>query len=79
MTPRPLAPRRGTAFLASRPLRAFLAAFALLGGGALAASVAYTYDDAGRLVQAAYTDGAQTVVVQYAYDAAGNLVSVTQH
>lgn len=55
-----------------------LATFLLLGNWAHAATVSYKYDDAGRLVEADYTDGSQTIVVQYAYDAAGNLVSVTQ-
>ncbi len=35
-------------------------------------TVTYTYDDAGRLIKAAYSDG---MTVSYAYDAAGNLLS----
>ncbi|MGC9399934.1 MAG: RHS repeat domain-containing protein [Anaerolineae bacterium] len=35
-------------------------------------TVTYTYDDAGRLIQAAYSDG---TTISYAYDAAGNLLS----
>ena len=35
-------------------------------------TVTYTYDDAGRLIQAAYGDG---TTISYAYDAAGNLLT----
>ncbi len=35
-------------------------------------TVTYTYDDAGRLVRAAYSDG---TIISYAYDAAGNLLT----
>lgn len=78
MTPY-LSRRRGAYPSIRRPLWALLAPFLLLGNWAHAATVSYRYDDAGRLIEADYSDGSQTVVVQYAYDAAGNLVSVTQH
>lgn len=42
-----------------------------IGSGARAASIAYTYDDAGRLVSAAYDTG---IVISYTYDSAGNLL-----
>ena len=35
-------------------------------------TITYTYDDAGRLVRAAYSDG---MVISYAYDASGNLLT----
>jgi YD repeat-containing protein len=35
-------------------------------------TVTYTYDGAGRLIKAAYSDG---ITISYAYDAAGNLLS----
>lgn len=35
-------------------------------------TVTYTYDDAGRLTRATYSDG---TTISYAYDAAGNLLS----
>ena len=35
-------------------------------------TVTYTYDDAGRLIKAAYGDG---TTISYAYDAAGNLLT----
>ena len=42
-------------------------------GSALAGSVAYTYDNLGRLKTATYSNG---VVITYSYDAAGNRTSV---
>ena len=35
-------------------------------------TVRYTYDDAGRLIKAFYSDG---MVISYAYDASGNLLT----
>jgi YD repeat-containing protein len=35
-------------------------------------TITYIYDDAGRLIRAAYSDG---TVISYAYDAAGNLLT----
>ena len=37
-------------------------------------TVTYTYDNAGRLVSAAYSNG---LVISYTYDAAGNLLTRT--
>ncbi len=41
-------------------------------------TITYTYDDAGRLIRAAYGDG---TIISYTYDAAGNLLTrlVTQN
>ena len=41
---------------------------------AYADTVSYTYDDAGRLISATYSNGA---AIQYSYDAAGNITAVT--
>ena len=47
--------------------------FCLLAAGSVfAGTIAYTYDDAGRLTKADYGSG---TAVAYAYDAAGNLLS----
>ena len=46
----------------------------LLSGSLQAASVAYTYDNLGRLSKATYSSG---VVIVYVYDAAGNRTSYT--
>lgn len=49
------------------PFLAFLFHTSVVIGG----TVSYTYDDAGRVIQADYGDGQ---VIQYAYDNAGNLL-----
>jgi len=55
-------------------MRSLVLAFALslLTAGALTAgTIAYTYDDAGRLARVVYPDG---TVIAYTWDAAGNLL-----
>ncbi|HYL37397.1 MAG TPA: RHS repeat domain-containing protein [Bryobacteraceae bacterium] len=56
-------------------IKTILASLVLcLGIAACADTVSYTYDDAGRLTSATYSNGAMT---QYSYDAAGNMTAVT--
>jgi uncharacterized protein (TIGR03437 family) len=50
--------------------------FAAIGGLALADNINYSYDDAGRLISAAYSSG---TVISYTYDKAGNLTSRVTH
>lgn len=47
---------------------------AVLSGALQAGSVAYTYDNLGRLSKATYANG---VVITYVYDASGNRTSYT--
>lgn len=54
--------------------RHVIALFWLAAGPALADSVDYSYDELGRLIQAANTTSGQAI--QYAYDAAGNITTV---
>ena len=68
--------RESSAPRARRRLRAWvLAAFAVLPITAALAATQYLYDDLGRLVLAASSDGSATV---YAHDENGNVVSISQ-
>ncbi len=60
--------RRATAFS--------LLSLLVLSASPAAASTAYTYDSAGRLIQATVTQGSTVTTVQYIYDAAGNRVQI---
>lgn len=43
-------------------------------GSVWAATISYSYDQAGRLIKAAYSTG---LVIEYSYDPAGNLLQRT--
>jgi YD repeat-containing protein len=37
----------------------------------------YTYDGAGKLIQATSSNGTQTILTSYTYDQSGNLISIS--
>ncbi|BCM19202.1 hypothetical protein MJ8_29740 [Mesorhizobium sp. J8] len=61
-------------FIPRRPRRMLVLAFLTVSSSAIAGSVAYTYDPAGRLTTALYDNN---TCIAYSYDANGNRTSQT--